>query len=76
MIVHIEGDRPAVGTLADLVGQAVTGLRPLDAFPDRLHVNIDFAAGGALDESKAPCVVPVDKYARFARHALPDSAIC
>ena len=61
----------AVGALTDFVGELVAWLRAFGALTDRLHVHINLAQGaGAADEAETPGVVPVFKYAVFARHPL------
>ena len=73
--MNIDCDGPPGRACIDFVGKRVAGFGALDAFPDRFHVDIDFPTRGALDESKAPRVMPVHEYASFARHVLSDSAI-
>ena len=54
------------------VGEDVAGLGAVDAFADRLDVDVQLlGARGTADEAEPTLIVPVLEYAFFARHYAP-----
>ena len=73
---HIGRDGATVLAGADCVFEIVADLRPLGAFPDRLHMDIELRPVGPPDESEATLVDPVFQFSTFTGHAAPRGVTC